>query len=253
MIGGGDTTKEDSIRRIGIVAHSAEGGALCFTTVCREGQLRLGDHHHPEIVMSAVPMGASMAAWHAGEHQEIADNLMAGIQQVDSAGADFFVCPDNTAHIVLEQAAGAFPIPGLHIAEVVASEMNVRGFCSAGLLGTMWTMSGHVYPDALEKRGCSVITPDQDFQQAIDVAIFKELCLGRFEAETILLFQQATNTLRESGADCVILGCTEIPLIITDANSSLPVLDSTRLLARRAVDTALMPDLPETEGGWLST
>lgn len=139
--------------RIGIVAHSAEGGALCFITACREGQRLLGAHLHPEIVVSAIPMGLSMPGWESGDYESVAAELRRGVEQVAAAGAAFFICPDNTAHIVLEQIAATLPIPGLHIAQEVAAEMRARGLSSAGLLGTKWTMTGPVYPKALGRSG----------------------------------------------------------------------------------------------------
>src|SRR5688572_11539281 len=124
------------MKRIGIVAHSAEGAALCFITACREGQATLGAHMHPEIVMSAIPMGLSMAGWEADDYEQVGQFLRRGVEQVAAAGADFFICPDNTAHIVLERIAPTLPIPGLHIADVVTHEMAHNGWTSAGLLGT---------------------------------------------------------------------------------------------------------------------
>ena len=105
------------MKTLGIVAHSAEGGALCFLTACREGAARLGPWLHPTIVLSAVPMGWSMEGWRTGDHAAVARHLAQGVRQVADAGADFFVCPDNTAHIVLERIATDLPIPGLHIAD----------------------------------------------------------------------------------------------------------------------------------------
>ena len=227
------------MKRIGIVAHSAEGAALCFITACREGQQRLGAHMHPEIVLSAIPMGLSMPGWESDDYDAIGRFLRRGVEQVAAAGADFFICPDNTAHIVLERIAATLPIPGLHIADVVTGEMAARGLRAAGLLGTRWTMTGTVYADALRRRGFERLIPDEPTRAAIDAAIFDELCQGVITAETTSLFEGAIEDLAARGADCAILGCTEIPLIITDANSALPVLDSTRLLARHAVAEAL--------------
>ena len=107
------------MKTIGIVAHSAEGGALCFLTACREGAGRLGPFMHPTIVVSAVPMALSMESWRTGDHSEVTRHLTEGVRRVADAGADFWVCPDNTAHLVLERIAGNLPIPGLHIADVV--------------------------------------------------------------------------------------------------------------------------------------
>ena len=239
------------MKRIGIVAHSAEGGALCFITACREGQRRLGPHLHPEIVVSAVPMGESMAGWESGDDAPVAAALRRGVEQVAAAGADFFVCPDNTAHIVLERIVDSLPIPGIHIADVVCEEIAAAGWRTAGLLGTRWTMTGPVYAAALASRGLACLVPDAERREQVDRAIFAELCLGRFEAPTIALFVDAIRELADAGADCVILGCTEIPLIIDERNSPLPALDSTRLLARYAVDEALADRALSRGGGWI--
>ena len=239
------------MKRIGIVAHSAEGGALCFITACREGQRVLGAHMHPEIVLSAVPMALSMPGWENDDHELVATMLRRGVEQVARAGADFYICPDNTAHIVLEQIAGTLPIPGLHIAQVVCEEMQSRGLGAAALLGTRWTMTGPVYARALADRGLDRLVPPPARREELDRAIFDELCLGRFLPETAELFVRTIGELGAEGADCAILGCTEIPLIVSDGNSPLPTLDSTRLLARYAVREAVREGVPRPDGGWL--
>jgi aspartate racemase len=239
------------MKTLGIVAHSAEGGALCFITACREGQALLGPHLHPTIVVSAVPMGLSMPGWGADDHAAVGRFLAQGVQQVANAGADFYVCPDNTAHLVLEQVARDLPIPGLHIAEVVCHEIAVHGWQRVGLLGTRWTMTGSVYARALERRGLERLIPDETTREALNAAIFDELCQGVFAERTTARFVQAIADLKSRGADCVILGCTEIPLIVTDANSPLPALDSTRLLAKYAVREAVNPRPIPLQSGWL--
>ncbi len=240
------------MKTVGIVAHSAEGGALCFITACREGAVRLGPHMHPPIVVSAVPMGLSMPGWEADDHAAVARYLTQGVRQVADAGADFYVCPDNTAHIVLEQVADDLPIPGLHIADVVCHEITARGWKRVGLLGTRWTMTGPVYDRALKGRGLERLIPDEPVRERLNAAIFDELCQGIFKAETTDLFLHATGDLKSEGAECVILGCTEIPLIVTPDNSPLPVLDSTRLLAKYAVREALYERPNAIKRGWLA-
>ena len=239
------------MKTIGIVAHSAEGAALCFLTACREGPVHLGTHMHPNIVMSAVPMGLSMAAWEANDHLAVAKFLTQGVQQVADAGADFFVCPDNTAHIALEQVAADLPLPGLHIAEVVCHEITKRGWNRVGLLGTKWTMTGPVYERALRNRGLEKLIPDEQTRQRLNTAIFDELCNGIFNTGTTDHFLGAIEDLKSRGAECVILGCTEIPLIVTEANSPLPAIDSTRLLAQYAVREAINERPISVKSGWL--
>lgn len=240
------------MKTIGIVAHSAEGAALCFLTACRAGEERLGSYMHPEIVMSAVPMALSMPGWEAGDYARVGEFLLRGIQQVADAGADFYVCPDNTAHLVLEEIATKTPIPGLHIAEVVCEEIVARGRTRVGLLGTKWTMSGSVYANALALRGLERLIPDEAERREINRAIFDELCRGVFRPETTARFLKAIEGLKARGAECVILGCTEIPLIVNSGNACLPVLDSTRLLAVAAVSEAMEECPLEASAGWLA-
>jgi aspartate racemase len=240
------------MKTIGIVAHSAEGAALCYLTACREGGVRLGPHMHPTIVMSSVPMALSLPGWETGNHQIVAKVLSEGVQLVADGGADFFVCPDNTAHIVLEQIAADLPLPGLHIAEVVCHEIMNHGWKRVGLLGTKYTMTGPVYQRALEQRGLERIVPDEPVREQLNTAIFDELCQAIFNAETTQRFVDAIEDLKARGAECVILGCTEIPLIVTETNSPLPVIDSTRLLAKYAVTEAMSDQPIEIKTGWLA-
>ncbi|MEW6730177.1 MAG: amino acid racemase [Acidobacteriota bacterium] len=242
---------QNRLKTIGIAAHSAEGSALCFLTVCREGAVHLGLDMHPTIVLSAVPVGLSMPGWRDNKHEEVARFLTDGVQMVADAGADFYICPDNTAHIVLEQIADRLPLPGLHIADVVCAEITAQGWQRIGLLGTKWTMTGSVYDIALKRRGLERLIPDEPVRECLNNAILDELCQGVFTAYTTQTFLDAIDELKVRGAECVILGCTEIPLIITSKNSSLPVLDSTRLLAKYAVREALNERPITIKTGWL--
>jgi aspartate racemase len=207
---------------------------------------------HPTIVMSSVPMALSLPGWETGNHQIVAKVLSEGVRLVADAGADFFVCPDNTAHIVLEQIAADLPLPGLHIAEVVCHEIMNQGWKRVGLLGTKYTMTGPVYQRALEQRGLERIVPDEPVREQLNTAIFDELCQAIFNAETTQRFVDAIEDLKARGAECVILGCTEIPLIVTETNSPLPVIDSTRLLAKYAVTEAMSDQPIEIKTGWLA-
>lgn len=239
------------MKTVGIVAHSFEGAALCFLTACKEGAVHLGQHMHPNIVMSAVPMALSMPGWEANDYSAVGKFLAEGVQMVADAGADFYVCPDNTAHIVLEQIAGDLPIPGLHIADVVCHELSQHGWKHVGLLGTRWTMTGPVYEAALKKRGLERLVPDDATRELLNTAIFDDLCLGIFDARTTDLFLDAIKDLKSRGAECVILGCTEIPLIVTPENSPLPTFDSTRLLAKYAVLEAVSERPIGVKSGWV--
>lgn len=236
---------------IGICAHSYEGGALCFLSACREGVSRMGAHLHPPIVMSAVPMGLSMPAWEMYDLDGVGVFLKEGVDQLARAGADFFICPDNTAHLVLERIIDQLPLPGLHIADVVCHEISTNGWKRVGLLGTNWTMTGSVYENALAKHGLEKMIPDGETRSFIHNTIFDELCMSVFRQDTVDGYIKVIDMLKNEGAECVILGCTEIPLIITDENSPLPVLDSTRLLAEYAVNVALS-GRELSERGWIT-
>jgi aspartate racemase len=239
------------MRTLGIVTHSAEGASLCFQEACRSGGEALGAFMHPTIVMSAVPMALSMPGWESDDHAAVAKHLSEGVRLVAAAGADFYICPDNTAHIVLETIATALPIPGLHIAEVVCAEAARRGFRRVGLPGTRWTMTGPLYERAIAQMGMERLISDTETRAMVHTAIFEELCRGVFRPETTQRFVDAITRLRARGADCVVLGCTEIPLIINDGNSPLPVLDSTRLLAQAGVRVAVGPGSHRVRMGWI--
>jgi len=206
---------------------------------------------HPRIVLSAVPMGLSMPGWEHDDHAAVGRFLAEGVKRVADAGADFFICPDNTAHIVLERIVEDLPIPGIHIAQVVCSEILSYGWKRVGLLGTSWTMTGPVYERALAERGLERLIPGEAMRARLNAAIFDELCQGIFAEETTGVFIRAIADLKAAGAECVILGCTEIPLIITAENSPLPTIDSTRLLATYAVREAVSGRPISRRHGWL--
>ena len=196
-------------------------------------------------------MALSMPGYESGDYDLVGQYLDEGINQVAKAGADFFICPDNTAHLILENRIAQQPIPGLHIAQVVCKEIVANGWKKVGLLGTKWTMTGSVYENALHQNGLVKMIPNAETRAQLNHAIFEELCQSVFRPETVQLFIDAIKALKNEGAECVILGCTEIPLIVTPENSPLPVLDSTRLLARYAVEIAIQSEtLPQK--GWIN-
>jgi aspartate racemase len=227
------------MKHIGIVAHSAEGAALCYRTICQEGFRILGPHQHPEVTMNSIAMSESMPHWERGEEDAIGQILLRSVRRLAAAGADFFVCPDNTAHLAWGELERNSPLPYLHIVEVVASEAQARGYKRLGVLGTRFTMDGPVYRRVLEARGIGCDVPDADLRREINSIIFEELVNGLFRDSSRQLFVEAIEQLAARGCDAVVLGCTEIPLLIAQSDSPLPVLDSTRLLARAAVRHAV--------------
>jgi aspartate racemase len=238
------------MKHVGILAHSAEGATLCYRETWMEGVRRLGAHRHPEITLTGVAMADALADWERGDLVALRSFFMRDADKLAAAGADFFVCPDNTAHIALECAGEPFPLPCLHIGEVVADQAQRDGHRKVGILGTKWTMTGPVYPGALGRRSIGWAMPDETDRKIIDDVIFGELCLGVFTDDSRDAYVRIIEKLAEQGCDAVALVCTEIPLLITQDVSPLPILDSTRLLARAAVEVALGErPMPEWRGG----
>ena len=235
---------------IGILAHSAEGATLCYRETWAEGVRRLGPHDHPEITLTGVAMHGLLPAWEKGDLDSLRAAFMADAEKLRAAGADFFVLPDNTAHIALEAAGEDFPIPCLHIAEIVAERALEEGRRRVGILGTRWTMEGAVYPAAFGRRAIEWDVPEPEDREIVDRIIFDELCLGLFTERSRGEYARIIGRLAERGCDSVALVCTEIPLLVTADSSPLPILDSTRLLARAAVDVALgTRPMPDWRGG----
>jgi aspartate racemase len=238
------------MKHIGILAHSFEGATLCFRTACVEGVKRLGAHMHPEITMTCSPMALVLDAWDSGDNAALREFFMEDARKIAAAGADFFVLPDNTAHIAMESPGEAFPVPGLHIGEVVAEKARRDGRTKVGILGTNWTMTGPVYPGALGRRGIGWAIPDEADRKQVHDIIMDELCLGVFTDEARDVYVRIIEKLAADGCDAVALVCTEIPLLITQDISPLPILDSTRLLAAAAVEVAVGESpMPEWRGG----
>ncbi|MGO9605732.1 MAG: aspartate/glutamate racemase family protein [Candidatus Binataceae bacterium] len=225
-------------KHIGIVAGSAEGAALCYRTICAEGAAVLGRHNHPEITMHTFPLALHMRLIDAGRWEDEGQLLLESAHKVAAAGADFLICPDNTLHQAVDLIRERSPRPWLHIAEEVASTASQRGFASVGILGTRYLMEGPVYPKRLAAMGITGMIPDQDDRRRINEIIFDELVCGRFEDRARSEFVRIIEKLKQSGCDAVALSCTEIPLLIDDAVSPLPTLDSTRILARAALREA---------------
>jgi len=224
---------------IGIVACSAEGAALCYRTICLEGAELLGPHAHPEVSMHTHSFGAYMQHIYRGDWPAVAELMLASAHKLAAIGADFLICPDNTIHQALPHLEARSPRPWLHIAEVVAAAALARGARRIGVTGTRWLVESEVYPDKLAARGLGYVRPGAEDREECNRIIMDELVRGRLEPASIAYFQQVIGRLKAEGCDAVVLGCTEIPLIISDANSPLPTLDSTRLLARAALRRAV--------------
>jgi aspartate racemase len=226
-------------RHIGIVACSAEGAALCYRTISLYGAERMGRHAHPQVSLHCYPLSEYMDHIYRNDWRGVGEMMLASARKLAEMGADFLICPDNTLHIGWRWVARETPKPWLHIAEVVAREARARGYRRLAITGTKYTMEGPVYAEKLAEYGIEALIPNEGERAEIDRIIFEELVYGKTEVAALAYFQRVIAHLQSEGADAVVLGCTEIPLLINPANSPLPPLDSTRLLAHAAVEKAL--------------
>jgi len=227
---------------IGIVACSAEGAALCYRTICIEGPNLIGERYaHPEVTVHTHNFSEYMRYIEAGDWEKVGGLMLSSAGIVAEAGAQFAICPDNTIHQAFGLVIEKSPIPWLHIAEEVAAEAKRRGFKRLGVLGTRFLMEGPVYAEKLAAAGIEHVIPGAEEREYINTVIFDELVCGRFTAEARANFERIIAGLKEQGCDAVVLGCTEIPLLLTQEGLSLPALDSTRLLARAALKKAVRP------------
>ena len=227
------------MKHIGVVGCSAEGAALCYRTICTEAEAWMGEHRHPEVTMHTFPLADYNEFIVSGDWARVGDLMRRSATKLAMVGADFAICPDNTIHQAYDIAAAGSPIPWLHIAEAVAADAKARGFRKVGITGTAYLASGPVYPEALGKLGIEHEIPDEAVRRRMNDIIFGELVKGVFTDDARTWFNSVFATLGEQGCDAVIMGCTEIPILMDGVETSLPTLDSTRILARAAIRRAL--------------
>jgi aspartate racemase len=227
-------------KHIGMVGCSAEGAALCYRTICQEAEPLMGKHAHPEITQHTISLAEYMKCLSPNEDWEAVGRLMLhSAHLLKRAGADFLICPDNTIHQAMPYVAPHSPLPWLNIAEEVAKEAKERGFRKLGLTGTKFLVRGPVYSEQLDRFGIQYLRPTEEQQERINKIIFDELVLNRKTAVSLGYFQQVIHEFQGNGCDAVLLGCTELPLLIDESESKLPILDSTRVLARAALRYSL--------------
>ncbi len=202
-------------KHIGIVACSAEGAALCYRTICLEGANMVGGHLHPEVTMHTFPLGWYEPYIEEGNWDAVGNLMLRSAEKVAKAGADFVICPDNTIHEAFDLVAAKSRLPWLHIAEVVAAEAARQNYVKVGVLGTRFLMEGPVYARKLAARGIEQLIPSFDDRQRINRIIFGELVNGRLNADSLAYLTSVIDLLKSRGCDAVILGCTEIPLLIS--------------------------------------
>ncbi|HEY1678197.1 MAG TPA: amino acid racemase [Candidatus Sulfotelmatobacter sp.] len=224
---------------IGIVACSTEGAALCYRTISIEGAQMIGRHDHPEVALHSFSLARYMKCVEADDWPGVAELMLASADKCAKAGADFLICPDNTIHQCFDLVEHRSPRPWLHIARVVADEAKQRGYKRLAVLGTKYLMEGPVYRETLKAAGLDYRIPGSEQRARINQIIFDELVNGQFLPRSLAYYIEVIRAMKDEGCDAVVLGCTEIPLLVTPEASPLPTLDSTRLLARAAVRKAI--------------
>jgi aspartate racemase len=227
------------VKHVGIIAVSFEGAALCYRTFCEEAMARAGGLSHPEVSVHNHSLKDYMDFIEDGDWDGVVDLMVSSGKKLAAAGANFAVCPDNTVHQVFEQVAKQSPVPLLSIIDVVSDECKKRGYGKVGVLGTKYTMQGSMYRDALAKRNIEMAVPDAKDQDKVNSVIFDELVPEGVTKSSIKALIDVVERLKLAGCEAVVLGCTELPLVLNVGNSPLPVVDSTRLLALKALEYAL--------------
>jgi len=226
-------------QHIGIVACSAEGAALCYRTICLEGAEAMGRHDHPEVSMHTHSLAQYMERIYADDWVGVSRLMLSSAEKLARAGADFLICPDNTIHQAFDLVEHRSPRPWMHIAREVAQEAHRCHYKRLGVLGTRYLMEGPVYPQSLKTAGLECRVPGPPQRDRINQIIFDELVNAQFLPRSLAYVSEVIRSLADDGCDAVVLGCTELPLLVTPDASPLPALDSTRLLARAALRKAL--------------
>ena len=226
-------------KHIGIVACSYEGAALCYKTICNEGANFLGEHAHPEVSLHTHPLNEYMKYIEPGDWNGVAKLMISSAKKLTKIGAQILICPDNTIHQSFSIVQKEITTPWLHIAEEVAIEAEKNKYKKIGILGTKFLMEGPVYPDKLVEYKFHYEIPIEKQRIQINSFIFNELVYGIIKEQSKQYFLKVIDEFKSKGCDSVVLGCTEIPLIVLPHESSLPTLDSTRILARAALKHAI--------------
>jgi aspartate racemase len=222
-------------KHIGIVSVTCEGAALCYRSICAEAAAVMGEYRHPEITMHAIPFTEYMPFISRLDWEGVAGLLLKSAEKLAHAGADFAICPANTVHEAFKFMGSRSPIPWLHIVHVVADAAVDRGWSKLGILGTKFLMEGNLYQEVLSERGVEAVVPEVEEREKINAFIFEELVKGNFKKPTKEYFRRAAAELASRGCDAVVMGCTEIPILLRPEDVEVPLLDSTRLLAKAAL------------------
>jgi aspartate racemase len=215
--------------RIGIVACSAPGAAMCYEIICTEGPALISEENsHPEVSLHTHPYSKYLSRVEAGDWQGVAELMLSSAEKLASLGAELLIAPCNTVHLAYELVAPRSPLPWLHIAEEVALVAGSAGYRRVGVLGTKLVMESPIYRDRLEHLGIECSIPGESDRERVNCLLFEEMAYGRFTPGAQEYFLEIIGRLQGEGCDAVGLCCTEIPILLRGAEASLPILDSDR-------------------------
>lgn len=200
---------------------------------------RLGGLHSAKIILTSVDFGTIEKLQAADEWDEAGDILSNEAVKLERAGADFILLATNTMHRVAGKIEAASGIPFIHLADATAQKIKAAGLDKIGLLGTIYTMEHDFYKGRLSQQGLNVIIPDPDSRETVHKVIYDELCLGKINPESKDAFLKTANALIAKGAQGIILGCTEITLLVDQRDFDFPVFDTTRIHIEKALDLML--------------
>jgi len=228
--------------KIGILGGmSPESTVLYYEHITRAYTARFGDYGYPEILIYSVNFQNLVDWQHHGQWDQTIAEMAGALEKLRLAGADFGVIATNTMHIVFDEVQSAVHMPLLSIVDATAEAIRTAGLRCIGLLGTVFTMKERFFRDGLERSGIAALVPRSEDQERVNEIIYQELCRGEIRPESRRLFLEIIDRLRDQGAQGIVLGCTEIPLLVEPQHCDLPLFNTAMLHAEKALQFALQP------------
>ena len=230
------------MKTVGVIGGmSWESSQLYYRLINQGVQKRLGGLHSASLLMVSVDFAPIEELQHLGDWDGAANILIEAARGLEAGGADFFLIASNTMHLVAEAVADAVNIPLLHIADATAEQLLGDKLRRVGLLGTAFTMELEFYRERIEQQGIEIVVPELHDRQMVHDIIYQELCLGKIDTDSREVYLAIIDRMREQRIEAVILGCTEIGMLIASRHTDLPLYDTTAIHAAQAIDYALQP------------
>lgn len=227
------------MKHIGIVGITAEGAALCYKTIVSQSAKMVGQNIHPEISINNVSFDQILKLQKAKDWSGVAELVCTSTQKLASIGAEVAIIPANSMHYAVDKIQRQSIIPVLNLIDLVVNECLTKGFKKTAVLGVGITMSDGLYENPLRHANIEAVVPNAQIQLELNDLIYNEIVPARYTENTTLKVIGVIDKLKVEGCDSVILGCTELPILVNESNSPLPFIDTTRLLAIKALEHSL--------------